>query len=316
MSRRPPHRSAAAARASADDPGSRAGPAEWLSFIAERMRTEIVGRKGGAPRVPFVPAELLRDPGLTWIGHATFFVRLDGVAFLTDPIFSKRASPLSFAGPARLVEPGVPLEALPPVDFGLLSHDHYDHTDLASIRALAARGTRFFAPLGLATLVREAGGTVTELDWWESGEVGAVRVHCVPARHFSGRGLTDRNRRLWAGWVVEGPARRFYHAGDTGYFDGFAEIGARLGPIDLAALPIGAYQPSAIMRPVHMDPEEAVQAALDLKARTVVAMHWGTFDLTEEPLDEPPRRFRAEAARRGLAEDHVWVLAVGESRRW
>jgi N-acyl-phosphatidylethanolamine-hydrolysing phospholipase D len=295
---------------------SRGGARQWLSFLAGRLRTGIVGRTGGAPRVPFVPEALLRDPGLTWIGHATFFVRMDGVAFLTDPIFSKRASPLSFAGPARLVEPGVPLDALPAVDFALLSHDHYDHTDLASIRALAARGTRFFAPLGLAALVREAGGTVTELGWWESGEVGAVRVHCVPARHFSGRGLTDRNRRLWAGWVVEGPARRFYHAGDTGYFDGFAEIGARLGPVDVAALPIGAYQPSAIMRPVHMDPEEAVQAALDLKARTVVAMHWGTFDLTEEPLDEPPRRFRAEAARRGLAEDQTWVLSVGESRGW
>jgi len=164
--------------------------------------------------------------------------------------------------------------------------------------------------------VRDAGGEAVELDWWQSTELGAVRVHCVPAQHFCGRSLTDADKRLWAGWVVEGPTRRFYHAGDTGYFDGFAEIGTRLGPIDLAALPIGAYLPSSIMRPVHMDPEEAVQAALDLGCRTTVGMHWGTFELTDEPLDEPPRRFRAEAARRGLAEDHVWVLAVGESRRW
>lgn len=295
---------------------SRAGAREWLSFLAGRLRTGIVGRTGGAPKVPFVPEALLADPGLTWIGHAAFLVRMDGATFLTDPIFSRRASPLSFAGPARLVEPGVPLDALPPVDFVVLSHDHYDHTDVPSIRALAARGARFFVPLGLGPLVRAAGGTVSELDWWESAEAGPVRVHCVPARHFSGRGLTDRGRTLWAGWVVQGPSRRFYHAGDTGYFDAFAEIGRRLGPIDLAALPIGAYLPSSIMRPVHMDPEEAVQAALDVASRTTVGMHWGTFDLTEEPLDEPPRRFRAEAARRGLAEDHVWVLAVGESRRW
>lgn len=295
---------------------SRAGAREWLSFLAGRLRTGIVGRTGGAPKVPFVPEALLADPGLTWIGHAAFLVRMDGATFLTDPIFSRRASPLSFAGPARLVEPGVPLDALPKVDFVLLSHDHYDHADLPSIRALAARGARFFVPRGLGPLVRAAGGEVTEREWWESAEVGPLRVHCVPARHFSGRGLTDRGRTLWAGWVVQGPSRRFYHAGDTGYFDAFAEIGRRLGPIDLAALPIGAYLPASIMRPVHMDPEEAVQAALDVASRTTVGMHWGTFDLTEEPLDEPPRRFRAEAARRGLAEDHVWVLAVGESRRW
>ena len=142
-----------------------------------------------------------------------------------------------------------------------------------------------------------------------------MRVHCVPAQHFSGRGLTDRNRRLWAGWVVEGATRRFYHAGDTGYFAGFAEIGRRLGPIDLAAIPVGAYRPSAMMRPVHLDPEEAVQAALDLRASRALAMHFGTFDLTDEPLDEPPARFLAEAGRRGLGE-RAWVMRIGETRTW
>jgi N-acyl-phosphatidylethanolamine-hydrolysing phospholipase D len=302
----------------ANPAGARAwpGPHVTLPFFLGKVWTSVVGRGGGAPRVPHDPAALLHNPGVTWIGHATLLVRMDGVTFLTDPMFSERASPVSFAGPRRLVPPGVPLEALPPIDFVTLSHDHYDHTDLPSIAALARRGARFVAGLGMGDLVREAGGAVVELDWWESVAVGPVRVHCVPAQHFSGRSLFGGNRRLWAGWVVEGASRRFYHAGDTGYFDGFREIAARLGPIDLAALPIGAYDPPAIMRFVHLDPEEAVRAAVDLRARRAVAMHWGTFDLTDEALDEPPRRFRAAAAAAGLASDAAWVLAVGETRAW
>ena len=150
--------------------------------------------------------------------------------------------------------------------------------------------------------------------WGDLGRQLAIWLGFALAYQLA-RGLTDRNRRLWAGWVVEGATRRFYHAGDTGYFGGFTEIGGRLGPFDLAAIPVGAYRPSARMRPVHLDPEEAVQAALDLKASRAVAMHFGTFDLTDEPLDEPPARFLAEAARRGLGE-RAWVLRVGETRAW
>ena len=297
------------------DPALRAGLGVALPFFARRLWVSLRRRPGAAPRVDFDPEALKLNPGVTWIGHATFLVRMDEATFLTDPMFSERASPLSFAGPPRLVPPGVPLEALPAVDFALVSHDHYDHADLPSLRALVARGTRIVAPLGMGDVVRAAGGEAIELDWWEDIQVAGVRVHCVPAQHFSGRSLTDRNRRLWAGWVVEGPTRRFYHAGDTGYFRGFADIGARLGPFDLAAIPVGAYLPSAMMRPVHLDPEEAVQAALDLRASRALAMHFGTFDLTDEPLDEPPARFLAEAARRGLAE-RAWVLHVGETRPW
>jgi N-acyl-phosphatidylethanolamine-hydrolysing phospholipase D len=297
------------------DPALRAGLGVALPFFARRMWVSLRRRPGAAPRVAFDAEALRGSPGVTWIGHATFLVRMDEATFLTDPMFSERASPLSFAGPPRLVPPGVPLEALPAVDFALVSHDHYDHADLPSLRALVARGTPIIVPLGMADVVRAAGGEATELDWWEDIEIAGVRVHCVPAQHFSGRSLTDRNRRLWAGWVVEGPTRRFYHAGDTGYFGGFSEIGSRLGPFDLAAIPVGAYRPSAMMRPVHLDPEEAVQAALDLKASRAVAMHFGTFDLTDEPLDEPPARFLAEAARRGLGE-RAWVLRVGETRAW
>jgi N-acyl-phosphatidylethanolamine-hydrolysing phospholipase D len=316
---RPPHRPAAAGPLPGDHPGSRAGLGVALPFFARRMWVSLRRRPGAAPRVAYDP-EALRGPAgavrsVTWIGHATFLVRMDGATLVTDPMFSERASPLRFMGPPRLVPPGVPLDALPAVDFAIVSHDHYDHADLPSLRALAARGTRMIVPLGMADVVRAAGGEAVELDWWEHVEVAGLRVHCVPAQHFSGRGLTDHNRRLWAGWVVEGATGRFYHAGDTGYFGGFAEIGARFGTIDLAALPVGAYLPSAMMRPVHLDPEEAVQAALDLGASRALAMHFGTFDLTDEPLDEPPARFLAEAARRGLG-GRAWVMRVGETRPW
>jgi N-acyl-phosphatidylethanolamine-hydrolysing phospholipase D len=296
---------------------ARGGAGVALPFFARKVWGAIFPRGGAAPLVPFDPQALMHNPSVTWIGHATMLVRMDGVTFLTDPMFSERASPLSFAGPKRLVAPGVPLDALPRIDFVVLSHDHYDHTDLPSIRTLAARGARFIVPLGFGPLLREAGVTqVQELDWWQATDVGSVRVHCVPAQHFSGRGVVGHDRRLWAGWVVAGPTRRFYHAGDTGYSPDFAEIGRRLGPIDLAAVPIGAYEPAAMMRAVHVNPGEAVQVALDVRATRAVGMHFGTFDLTDEPLDEPPTRFQAAAAERGLAADAAWILDVGETRRW
>ena len=264
--------------------------------------------------MPFDPAALAWEPAVTWIGHATLLVRMGGVTLLTDPIFSERASPVRFAGPRRVVAPGVPLDALPPVAVAVVSHDHYDHADLPTLRALAARGTRFVVPRGMGALLRGVGAEAVELAWWETTELAGLRVSCVPAQHFSGRTLTDRNRRLWAGFVVENSALRLYHAGDTGYLAGFAEIGRRLGRIDLAALPIGAYLPRQIMAPVHMDPEEAVQAALDLGAREAMGVHFGTFDLTDEPMDEPPARFLQAAAQRGL-ESRAFVLKVGETRR-
>jgi N-acyl-phosphatidylethanolamine-hydrolysing phospholipase D len=298
-------------------PRPRPGMPTMLSFFLRKAWTSILPPRSGAARwVPFDRNALAHNPSVTWVGHSTMLVRMDGVTFLTDPMFSERAGPLGLIGPKRLVPPGVPLADLPPVDFALLSHDHYDHTDLPSIAALAQRGTRFVVPLGLGDLVRGEGGEAVELDWWQHVDIGRVRVHCVPAQHFSGRSPTDANRRLWAGWVVVGPTRRFYHAGDSGYFAGFAEIATRLGPIDLAALPIGAYEPESIMQFVHLNPQEAVQATLDLHAAHVVAMHYGTFDLTDEPLDEPPRWFHAEAARRGLAPERFWTLAVGETRSW
>jgi len=285
-------------------------------FLLRKVWTSLVPRTGAARVIPFRRAAMMHNPSVTWIGHSTMLVRMDGMTFLTDPVFSHRVGPASFVGPTRLVPPGVPLAQLPEIDFVLLSHDHYDHTDLPSVAALAQRGALFIVPLGIGELVRRAGGAAIELDWWDRTEIGTARVHCVPAQHFSGRGLTDGNRRLWAGWVVQGPTQRFYHAGDTAYFTGFREIGERLGPIDLAALPIAAYDPPQIMRSVHLNPEEAVQAGVDLGAKRMVAMHFGTFDQTDEPLDEPPVRFLAAAAKHGLDRERAWTLHVGESRRW
>jgi N-acyl-phosphatidylethanolamine-hydrolysing phospholipase D len=301
---------------------NRAEPTERASFGAgaalwmRKTWGAFVRRPGGAELVPYDSAAIARSPSLTWIGHATFLVRMDGVTFLTDPVFSTWAAPLAPFGSPRAVAPGVPLDELPPVDFAVLSHDHYDHADLRSVKRLAARGVPFFVPRGLGKWVRKAGGTAVELDWWQSAEVGGVTVTCVPAQHFSGRSLLDGNKSLWAGWVVSGGTRRFYHAGDSGYSAEFAEIGARLGPIDLAAVPIGAYHPSELMHFVHATPEEALRIARDVEASRVVAMHFGTFDLADEPLDEPPRRFRAEAERLDLWPERAWLLRVGETRDW
>lgn len=292
------------------------GVGDMFPFLFRKAWTSLSHRSGAAKLVPYDAGALSHNPSITWIGHSTMLVRMDGVTFLTDPIFSQRASPVSFAGPSRQVAPGIPLDALPPLDFVTISHDHYDHADFASIQALAKRGVPFIVPLGMGDLVREAGGSATELDWWQQTKVGAIDISCTPTQHFSGRTLTDSNSTLWASWVVIGPTRRFYHAGDTGYFDGFRAIGERFGPFDLAAIPIGAYDPAPIMHFVHMNPEEAIQAAIDLRASTAVGMHYGTFDLTDEPLDEPPRRFHAEATRRSLEPVAAWTLNVGETRDW
>ena len=287
-----------------------------LGFFGRRIWVTLSPRAGGAPRVAYDTAAIARTPSLTWIGHSTFLVRMDGVTFMTDPMFSDRASPFSFAGPRRLVAPGLPLAALPAVDFVLLSHDHYDHADVRSVRELVKRRVTFVVPLGLGEWVRRAGGEAIELDWWQAVELRGVRIQSVPAQHFSGRSITDGSRRLWSGWVVSGATRRFYDVGDTGYTPELASIGERLGPIDLATVPIGAYLPTAMMSYVHTTPEEALRVGLDAQAHRIVAMHFGTFDLADEPMDEPPRRFRAEAERLGLGSDRAWIMKVGETREW
>lgn len=293
-----------------------------LPFFLRRSAGSFRERPG-APGLLANDGEFLREnamhsaPTVTWIGHATLLVQMDHVTFLTDPIWSDTASPVSFAGPRRFVPPGLALDALPPIDFVVVSHNHYDHLDLATLTALAERNgdTQFFVPLGNAALLRDRGiENVVELDWGESREHRGVRVTCLPTQHWSKRSLRDDNETLWASWAVVGPERSFYFAGDTGWFDGFARIAEAFGSFDLAAVPIGAYEPAAMMRASHLDPEEAVRAALTLRARRALAIHYGTFDLSDEPLDEPPQRFIDAAEAQGLGRDAAWVLRIGETR--
>ena len=295
-----------------------------LPFFLRRLGTTITGRSGAPERVTNDGAFLRENaehssPTVTWVGHATLLVQMGHVTFLTDPTWSNRASPVPFAGPARFVDPGIAIDDLPPIDFVVISHNHYDHLDLDTLTQLAERdaSTRFIVPLGNGELLRDhAIENISELDWGESIAHDGVRVHCVPSQHWSKRGLRDDNRALWSSWVVTSSLRRFYFAGDTGYFDGFARIGQSLGPFDLAAVPIGAYEPSEMMRPSHLNPEEAVQAGVDLGARRAVAMHFGTFDLSDEPLDEPPVRFQAAAEASTLGRQNAWVLKIGETRHF
>lgn len=247
-------------------------------------------------------------PSLTWIGHSTFVLRLGKKLIATDPIWSNRIGGVV----KRKAPPGVPLGVLPPVDVVTVSHDHMDHMDFPTLRKLSR--ALAVTPLGNGARLRGLGfERVVELDWWQEHAVDDLAVTLVPARHWSMRGPKTRNETLWGGFVLRGPEGTVYHAGDTAFFDGFAEIGARHA-IDWALVPIGGYQPRWFFEPQHIDPEEAVRAFEALGARTFVAMHWGTFRLTDEPLGEPPARLRAEWARRGLDPSRLWVLDVGETR--
>ena len=282
-------------------------------------------RRGGWTRPHFLRAP--NDPAwlaanrdvatLTWIGHASFLVQLGGMNLLTDPVLSRRVSPLAWAGPSRLAPLGLRFDELPKVDAVLISHNHYDHLDEAAVRRLHARDAPlFFVPLGLKRWFARRGITrVAELDWWQSAELEGLRVHAVPARHFSGRGAHDRNRTLWCGFVYECAGQRHYFAGDTGYGPDFAGIGAAFSPIDVALLPIGAYAPRDFMRPVHIDPEEAVRIHRDVGARRSFGMHWGTFRLTLEALDEPPRRLAAAREAAGLPPEAFTVMQHGQTVR-
>ncbi len=301
-----------------------APPSLWdrLTFIPLRTWvTTVHPRTVNLPRVANDGSALKNNrtnATVTWVGHSTLLIQLDGLNILTDPHWSDRASPVTFAGPKRLMSPGVPLELLPPIDLVLISHDHYDHLDVDTVQRLAQLyHPLFLVPLGLKAWFADLGITdVEELDWWENRQVHGLTVTCLPAQHFSGRTLWDRNRRLWSAWAVAGEKKRFFFAGDTGYYSGLTEIGLRLGPFDLAAIPIGAYLPPAMMKMTHITPEEALQLFADIKGERFVAMHWGTFDLTEEPVEEPPLRLEAEARRLGLDLSKVWVLKHGETRGW
>jgi N-acyl-phosphatidylethanolamine-hydrolysing phospholipase D len=299
-----------------------------LGPLSARVRTFVTGmtwlvaERRVAALTPGVPdLERLREgeaqPTVTWIGHATVMVQLDGLTILTDPTWSNVVGPFGLIGVHRYTPPGVRFEDLPRIDVVLISHDHYDHLDAATVARLARTfNPRFIVPMGLKSWFVERGITnVTELNWGGSTALGGVTFVCAPAQHGGGRTLADQGRRLWSSWMVLG-SKRFYFGGDTGYYHHFKDAGEAYGPFDLAALPIGSYTPRETARPVHMSPEEALQAFTDLRATTFVGIHWGTYALAREPYDEPPRRIAAEVVRRGLPADHVLILAPGQTASW
>jgi N-acyl-phosphatidylethanolamine-hydrolysing phospholipase D len=257
------------------------------------------------------------------VGHTSFLIQIAGLNVLTDPIWSERASPVQFAGPRRWVPPAVEFDLLPPIDVVVLSHDHYDHLDSTTVSRIAARypAAVWNAPLGVAAFLKQHGARdINERDWWEQSSVGSLKLTCVPAQHFSGRTLGKRNRTLWCGWTLRSRNHSIYFAGDTALHPEFGTIAERCGPFELAILPIGAYEPRWFMGSVHMNPDDCMKAMSQLTGRqhgrrlTMAAAHWGTFKLTDEPMDEPPARMRELWQAAGLHAQDLWIMRHGETR--
>ncbi|TGE13994.1 twin-arginine translocation pathway signal [Hymenobacter elongatus] len=270
------------------------------------------------PDLPYGPKPPTRvGPGelrVTFVNHGTFLLQVDGLNILTDPIWSERTSPYQWAGPKRLRPPGLRFDELPPIDVVLISHNHYDHLDVETLRRLAARDQpRIFAGLGVRQFLTEQGiPNATDMEWWQQLPLSPqIRLACVPAQHFSGRGLRDRDATLWAGYVLQTTAGNLYYAGDTGYGDFFRAIGQRFAPIRLAILPIGAYRPQWFMAPIHISPAEAVQAHLDLGARQSIGTHFGTFQLADDGLTEPTTDLRLALEKKEVPDSTFLVLPEG-----
>jgi len=245
--------------------------------------------------------EVLLNPSaaqLTWLGHSTFLLQVDGVNILTDPIFSNRASPVSFAGPERTTPPALLIEELPHIDYVLISHNHYDHLDKKSVKSLQAKQPasppHYYVPLRQKAWFDSLSiPNVTELDWWDNAKLDDITLHAVPTQHWTSRNPLDRNKVLWAGFLIDAKSVRVLFVGDSGYSNDFKLIAKRLGVVDVALVPIGAYAPRWFMKAAHMNPEEAAQVVKDVGAKRAIGMHWGTFSLTDEPMAEPRERASA-----------------------
>jgi len=270
-----------------------------------------------------VPRTAPEELTITWVGHSSWLIQIAGLNVLTDPIWSKRASPVQFAGPRRWVPPAIEFDRLPPIDAVLISHDHYDHLDANTISRIAERypAVVWQAPLRLGAFLQRRGARdITERDWWQESSVGALRLTCVPAQHFSGRTLGRRNQTLWCGWTLKSVQHSVFFAGDTALHPEFSTIGERCGPFELAILPIGAYEPRWFMGTVHMNPEDCIKAVAQLTSAqegrrlTMVAGHWGTFKLTDEPMDEPPAWMRELWQTANHDANDLWILRHGETR--
>jgi N-acyl-phosphatidylethanolamine-hydrolysing phospholipase D len=267
-------------------------------------------------------------PAATWIGHATALMQTGGLNVLTDPIFSRRASPLRFAGPARVRPPGLAIDELPHIDVVVISHNHYDHLDRDSIVALsrqAGGSPLFLTPLGLKSWLHDVQITnAVELDWWQQHSLGGVEFHCTPAQHWSGRGLHDRDRTLWSAWAVLGGDSHWFFSGDTGYSQDFADTRRYLadrqseelgGGFDFALIAVGACLPRWFMSLQHVDLNEAVQVHLDLGAKRSLGVHWGTFSLSDEPLDQPLHELDAARVAKHVSEQAFFLMPIGATRR-
>ena len=250
-----------------------------------------------------------------WIGQATYLINNGELNILTDPIFSKRASPVQWAGPKRMIPPAMKLSDLPLIDVVVVSHNHYDHFDMPSLKKLHKLNTEtiFLVPMGDKKRLKRAGLTnVQEFLWWEERIIKNTTFTFTPVQHWSKRGLYDRNKSLWGGWFMQSNSLSLYHAGDTGYSNDFKATYERLGPPDYSFIPIGAYDPRWIMKDSHVNPEEAIQVALDLQTPHSFGMHWGTFTLTDEPVTEPPQRLEAALKAQGLSPDFFRSPKPGE----
>jgi len=307
-------------------PGSEMhGVGGLIKWMFMRSRTPVPP-DASKPPVPFASPSIpdrSDNLSMTWIGHTTFLIQCDGINVLTDPIWSMRASPVKFAGPARLVYPPIRLESLPQIDLTLLSHDHYDHLDDTTVRQLVERfpEMQWVAPLKVGRFLEKRGARhIIECDWWDEGVAGGILVGCTPARHFSGRYPWNRNATLWCGYTLSFANVIVYFAGDTALMPEFERVAERFGPFDVAILPIGAYEPRWFMRAVHMTPEDCVAAMGQIlsgnsdQACVMAASHWGTFKLTDEPVMEPPRLARMSWENAGYPVENLWIFQHGETR--
>ena len=255
---------------------------------------------------------------LTWIGHASFLLQVDGVNILTDPHLTKRASPVSIAGPARTTPPGLNIKDLPIIDIIVISHNHYDHLDRETIQKIIRKQKynqpTIFVPLRLKNLLRGFGAkNVQELDWWDNIRFKNLTIHSVPVQHWSNRSF-NINKTLWCGWVFEKSDYKTFFCGDTGYSKDFLNIQKKFGYMDLSLLPIGAYAPRWFMKDHHCNVEEAIQIHKDIKSKHSIAMHWGTFQLTDEPMEEPPQLLKSLSAKMNLSNDEFIAMQQGETK--
>jgi len=293
------------------------GPRELLRWQSTRERGEWAAWTDAEPGPPPVPQVARGEMRVTLIGNATTLVQMDGVNILTDPTWSERASPVSWAGVRRARPAGVRFEDLPEIHAVLISHNHYDHLDIPTLKRLEREHSpRFCVGLGNAALLRRHGiRDVVELDWWDTLPLNdEVVLTATPAQHFSGRGLFDRNRTLWVGYVMNGPSGVAYFAGDTGWGPHFQQVHERFGAVRLAILPIGAYEPAWFMQPIHISPAEAVDAHEVLEAGVSVAMHYGTFNLADDGQDEPVHALQSALLEKHVPQSRFWTLDFGEGR--